>query len=59
MKLTTRKQRIRFDVKSDLETRHRKQRIRFDVKSDLEARQRLNAVFKGYMVRINKIDYNN
>ena len=56
MKLTTRKQRIMFDVKSDLKRRHRKQRIMFDVKSDLKARQCLYAIFKGYMVRttINK-----
>jgi len=51
MKLTTRKQRIEFDVRSDLKAKHRKERIEFDVRSDLKALHIISGAFKGHKVR--------
>lgn len=51
MKLTTRKQRIEFDVRSDLKAKHRKERIEFDVRSEVKALQIICGALKGLVVR--------
>ena len=51
MKLTTRKQRIKFDVRSDLKAKHRKERIEFDVRSEVKALQIICGALKGLVVR--------
>ena len=51
MKLTTRKQRIEFDVRSDLKAKHRKERITCDVRTELNALHIICGAFKGHLVR--------
>ena len=51
MKLTTRKERIHFDVRSDLKAKHRKERIMCDVRTELNALHIICGAFKGHLVR--------